>query len=177
MATDPQDTEKELIGRCQKGDQNAFKKIYDLHAPKMYMVAQRYMNNQDDAQDVLQDAFVRIFKNLKNFRFQGSFEGWCRRILVNTAIEHLRKAKNIFGNLDELPEQSIAAKGQSNLELEELLDIVRKLPAGYRAVFNMYVIEGYSHKEIADELGITVSTSKSQLFKARAYLQNKISSN
>lgn len=175
MALGSIDTEKELIQRSVKGDQLAFRKIYDQLSPKLYMIALRYMDQDSDAQDVLQDSFIRIHQKLDTFGFKGSFEGWCKRIAINTAIEHLRKKnQKMFSSLDNVQEAGVQAKSLENLKLEDLMKKIRSLPAGYRAVFNMYVIEGYSHKEIASELGFTESTSKSQLFKAKKYLKNLI---
>lgn len=172
MAVEERDTEKELISHSVKGDQRAFRQIYDKYSPKMYMVALRYMNSDQDAQDVLQDGFIKIYQKLASFKFAGSFEGWCRRIVVHTAIEALRKSKqNLFDGIDALQAETTTSGSLEQLQLEDLMKSIRELPLGYRTVFNMYVIEGYSHKEIAEELGITTNTSKSQLFKARNYLQ------
>jgi len=172
MAVEDRDTEKELIALSVKGDQQAFRKIYEKHSPKMYMVALRYMNSDHDAQDVLQESFIKIYQKLSSFQFAGSFEGWCRRIVVHTAIEFLRKSKqNLVEGMDSLEKRATPSLSLEKLQMEDLLNSIQKLPAGYRTVFNMYIIEGYSHKEIAQELSISVSTSKSQLFKARNYLQ------
>lgn len=175
MTAGKRDTEWKWVERCLQGDHSAFEQIYNELSPKMYAVSLRYTQNNDDAQDVLQEAFIRIYKNLKQFKFNGSFEGWCRRIVSNTAIEALRKKGRMKVNSsDELPEVPIDAQSFEKLKYEDLMRLVRELPDGYRSVFNMYVIDGYSHKEIAEILGVTESTSKTQLYKARLALQKRV---
>lgn len=176
MSSKNRDIEKRLIQESVAGDQLAFRTLYEKLSPKMYTVALRYMNSEHDAKDVLQDAFIRVYKKLSSFRFAGSFEGWCRRIVVHTAIEHIRRSKaSMFGDIEQV-RQGVDPKSLSNLQLADLMKAIQGLPTGYRTVFNMYVIEGYSHKEIAEELGVTESTSKTQLFKARNQLQAVIRS-
>ncbi|MBY0477559.1 MAG: RNA polymerase sigma factor [Chitinophagaceae bacterium] len=151
------------------------KQLYDQFSPKMYAVCLRYMGNADDAQDILQEGFIKIYKNLERFRGDGSFEGWIRRIFVNTAIEQIRK-KKLNVSLSER-EETIEFKTVSaieNINAKDLLNIVRELSPGYRSVFNLYVVEGYSHKEISELMGISEGTSKSQLARARMILQEKI---
>ena len=175
MATGKKDTEWSLVRRCLDGDASAFETIYNLFSDKMYAVSLRYTRQDEDAKDVLQDAFVRIYKNLDKFQFTGSFEGWCRRIVANTAIESLRKKGRLLEtSTEQLPEMEIAPKSLENLKVNDLMALVRSLPDGYRSVFNMYVIDGYSHKEIADILDVSESTSKTQLYKARLALQRMI---
>jgi RNA polymerase sigma factor (sigma-70 family) len=145
----------------------------------MYAVCLRYCSDADDAQDVLQDGFVKVFKNLEKYRGEGSFEGWIRRIFVNTAIEHYRKKTNLT-SLNDVMEGSFEDNNWSafdNLAEKDILNIVRQLSPGYRTVFNMYVVEGYSHKEIGEILNITEGTSKSQLARAKALLQKMIQEN
>jgi len=135
----------------------------------------RYTANSDEAKDLLHDGFLKVFENIKNFNYSGSFEGWVRRIMINTTIDHYRKNKNIFTrdaeefkNLqNEEPDYDVLSK----LRVEEILKAVQSLSPAYKAVFNLYVIEGYSHKDIAEELGITVGTSKSNLAKAKNNLK------
>lgn len=175
MAADKRDTEWKLVEQCLRGDHSAFELIYKMLSPKMYAVSLRYTHHDQDAQDVLQEAFIRIYKNLGQFKFNGSFEGWCRRIVSNTAIEALRKKGRIKESSTEvLPELPIDPKSFEKLKYEDLMKLVRELPDGYRSVFNMYVIDGYSHKEIGEMLGVTESTSKTQLYKARLALQKKV---
>lgn len=168
-------TETDLIKGCIEGNIRMQKELYDKFSPKMYAVCLRYMGNADDAQDILQEGFIKVFRNLERFRGEGSFEGWIRRIFVNTAIEQIRKRK-IDVSLTE-KEEIIEYKSVSavdNINEKDLLKIVSELSPGYRSVFNMYVVEGFSHKEIGDLLGISEGTSKSQLARARMILQEKI---
>ena len=132
------------------------------------------MGNQDDAKDALQEGFIKIFRNIKKYAFTGSFEGWLKRIIVNTSIEQIRKRK-MHLNIEDIniDKPGFANEMQLNtIDSDKILALVQKLPSGYRTVFNMYCVDGYSHKEIAKELGVSESTSKSQLFKARKMLQN-----
>ncbi len=175
MTTGKRDTERKLIEQCLQGDHAAFELIYKDLSPKMYAVSLRYTQQDQDAQDVLQEAFIRIYKNLSKFRFSGSFEGWCRRIVTNTAIEAIRKkGRSKETSTEVLPDQPVDAKSFERLKMEDLMRLVRSLPDGYRSVFNLYVIDGYPHKEIAEMLGISESTSKTQLYKARLTLQRMI---
>ena len=167
-------TEKSLIENCINGNRKSQKQLYDFFSPKMYAICLRYAKNQMDAEDILQDAFVKLFNNLYKFRGEGSFEGWVRRIFVNTAIEHLRR-NNIKTTDGEGLENAIVDKHESALDSlykKDLIKTVTKLSEGYRTVFNLYAIEGYSHKEIAKKLGITESTSKSQFSRAKAILRD-----
>jgi RNA polymerase sigma factor (sigma-70 family) len=168
-----QDTD--LISGCLVGDRRSQKELYDKFSAKMYAVCMRYMGNADDAQDILQDGFIKVFKNLEKFRGEGSFEGWIRRIMANTAIEQLRKKKLNFSTADKEEQLEYKAPGAvDNLSEKDLLKIVSELSPGYRTVFNMYVVEGYGHKDIGDILGISEGTSKSQLARARMILQEKV---
>lgn len=168
-------SDADLIKGCIEGDRRMQKQLYDQFSPKMYAVCLRYMGNADDAQDILQEGFIKIFKNLERFRGDGSFEGWVRRIFVNTAIEHIRKKKlnlSLTEKEDTIEFKSVSAI--DNINEKDLLKIVRDLSPGYRSVFNLYVVEGFSHKEIGELLGINEGTSKSQLARARMILQEKI---
>ncbi|MBS1563780.1 MAG: sigma-70 family RNA polymerase sigma factor [Bacteroidetes bacterium] len=150
--------------------------LYQRFSPKMYAVCLRYANNTDDAQDLLQEGFIKVFRNLARFRNEGSFEGWMRRVFVNTAIEHYRRKVNL-NSIGEREEQTIPDNSLNILdELGErdIVQLVQELAPGYRSVFNMYVIEGYSHKEIGEMMGISEGTSKSQLARAKAILQKKV---
>ena len=142
----------------------------------MFSVCVRYTRHEMEAEDVLQDAFIKIFDNIGKFEFKGSFEGWIRRIVVNTALKNYSKKsfKQEQIGLENHPELPMEPDIYKHLEEEALLGIIAKLPEGYRLVFNLYAIEGYSHKEIADMLGIQESTSRSQLVKARKMLQSMI---
>ena len=142
----------------------------------MYGVCLRYVANADDANDILQEGFIKVYKNLDKFRREGSFEGWVRRIFVNTAIEQFRKKVKLY-NVDEVQENTIEDKELTALDLlatKDIINIVNELSPGYKAVFNLHVIEGFSHKEIAEVLGITEGTSKSQLARAKGVLKKII---
>lgn len=150
--------------------------LYHRYSPKMYGVCLRYSNNTDDAQDLLQDGFIKVFKNLEKYRGDGSFEGWMRRIFVNTSIEQFRKNTRMT-TVSEPQESNFEDRelgALDNIAAKDIIKIVQQLSPGYRQVFNMYVIEGYTHKEIGDILGISEGTSKSQLARARAILQKMV---
>ncbi len=169
--------ENRLIENCISGNRKAQKELYDLYSPKMFAICLRYTKSQMDAEDILQEGFVKLYNNLHRFRGEGSFDGWVRRIFVNTAIEHIRK-RNLNMASGEGLENSIADKHKSALDNLYEKDIIKSsmnLSEGYRTVFNLYAVEGFSHKEIANHLGITESTSKSQFSRAKAILRNVIS--
>ncbi len=168
--------ESHLIENCLKGERKSQKALYDMYSPKMYSICLRYCKNQMDAEDVLQEAFIKLFNNLNRFRGDGSFDGWVRRIFVNTAIEHIRR-KSLSTAMGEGLENSVIdcqKNGLDNLYEKDIINSSMSLSVGYRTVFNMYAIEGFSHKEIAKQLGITESTSKSQFSRAKAILRNVI---
>ncbi len=166
-------TEELLISDCLKGDRKAQKSLYEFYSPKLYSICFRYTKNEMDAEDVLQDGFVKLFNNLHKFKGEGSFEGWIRRIFVNTAIEHLRRKKlNTTGS--EYFENTLCDNQPSaldNLYSKDLIKSAKTLSRGYQTVFHLYAVEGYSHQEIAKKLGITESTSKSQFSRAKALLR------
>ena len=169
-------TENRLLENCIAGNRKSQKDLYDLYSPKMFSVCLRYSKNQMDAEDILQDGFVKLFNNLHRFRGEGSFDGWVRRIFVNTAIEHIRR-KNLNTTGGEGLENTIADKHRNaldNLYEKDIIKTASTLSDGYRTVFNLYAVEGYSHKEIAAQLGITESTSKSQFSRAKAILRNML---
>ncbi|MCW3115292.1 MAG: sigma-70 family polymerase sigma factor [Segetibacter sp.] len=168
--------EGQLIENCIKGERKSQKALYDMYSSKMYSICLKYSKNQMDAEDILQEGFVKLFNNLQRFRGEGSFDGWVRRIFVNTAIEHIRR-KSLNTTVGEGLENSVADKQQNALDKLYEKDIINSsltLSDGYRTVFNLYAIDGYSHKEIASKLGITESTSKSQFSRAKAILRNII---
>lgn len=169
--------EDELIKQSIEGNSLAQKQLYDKYSRKMMGVCLRYASSTDEAQDVLQDGFIKLFEKLESYSGTGSFEGWMRRIFVNTALDAYRKNKQERQTLDiddvgyflsvkELITDKIAA--------EDLMKVLQKIPAGYRTVFNLYAIEGYSHKEIGEMLEISESTSKSQYSRAREFLKKII---
>lgn len=150
--------------------------LYQRYSPKMYAVCLRYSNNADDACDLLQDGFIKVYKNLEKYRGEGFFEGWVRRIFVNTSIEHFRR-KTKLTTISDTQETNIEDKEWGAFDTmaeKDIIKIVQQLSPGYRQVFNMYVIEGYTHKEIGDILGISEGTSKSQLARAKVILQKMV---
>jgi len=150
--------------------------MYHRFSPKMYTVCLRYSGNQEDARDLLQEGFIKIFKNLAKYRGDGSFEGWIRRIFVNTSIEHFRKKVHLQ-NVNEKQETTIEDKEWNvldNLAEKDIIKMIHQLSPGYKAVFNLHVVEGYSHKEIAEILGINEGTSKSQLARAKTVLKKMV---
>jgi RNA polymerase sigma factor (sigma-70 family) len=171
-------TEAELIEGCIHGDQKFQYMLYRKFAPTMLAVCRRYTNSLEDAEDVLQDGFIKVFNNLDKYRRDGSLEGWVRRIMVNTALNQYRSnLKTLYQlDIDEL-QQVIEDARPSNfdkLNANVLLKMIETLPDGYKLIFNLYEIEGYAHKEIAEMLNISINTSKSQLLKARRVLQKKL---
>lgn len=168
------DFDSELIEKCILFDEKACERLYALHSPWLFSVCLRYASNKDDAQDMLQESFILIFNNLKKYSREGSFKGWMRKITVNCALGTFRKAAN------KISTQSIDASQENNvidisflenLEVDELRYFIDLLSPGRKQVFNAYVVEGYSHKEIAEQLGISEGTSKSQLFDAKRELK------
>ncbi len=169
-------TESDLINGCIDGNRRMQEELYRRFSPRMYAVCLRYAGNGEEAQDILQDGFIKVFKKLESFRGDGSFEGWIRRIFVNTAIEHFRRKKYLTP-VTEKEENTIEgnyASALDDLGTKDIMALVQQLSPGYRTVFNMYVVEGYSHKEIGDILGISEGTSKSQLSRAKVILQDMV---
>lgn len=168
--------EYELIKRCIAGDEPCRKMLFERFAGKMMTVCRRYAIDDMEAQDMLQDGFIRMFDKLHQFKFEGSFEGWLRKIMVNTAIRYCQRRKITFdeSHFSKAEKPDAEPSVYSGLTEEEILKLIAQLPNGYRMVFNLYVIEGYSHEEIAVMLNIEPGTSRSQLVKARKMLQNAI---
>lgn len=167
--------EQDLIRRCGENDRVAQRLLYDRFAPLLLGICRRYAGQQN-AEDVMQDSFVRVFQYLAQYRNEGSFEGWIRRVCVNTCIRHLEKAKRLTVDYygDGLPDHAIEPNVISQMSANELMALIDKIPDGYRTVFNLSAIEGYQHKEIAGLLGIEESSSRSQLTKARKYIQRSL---
>jgi RNA polymerase sigma factor (sigma-70 family) len=168
--------ESDLILGCIQGNRRMQQELYSRFSPRMYAVCLRFAGNVEEAEDILQEGFIKIFKKIDSFRSEGSFEGWVRRIFVNTAIEHFRRKKYMLP-VTEREETTIEGKSTSvldNLAAKDILALVQDLSPGYRTVFNLYVVEGYTHKEIADMLGISEGTSKSQLSRAKVILQDMV---
>ncbi len=169
-------TEKELIEGCIRENRKCQRELFRRYAGKMLAVSRRYARHHMEAEDIVQDAFIKVFDNIAKFESKGSFEGWIRRIVVNTALK--KHGKKSFTNekigIEDQKEGLLDPTAYADLEAQEILNLVAELPDGYRIVFNLYAIEGYSHREIAELLGIKESTSRSQLVKARKLLQQSI---
>ena len=166
----------EIIKGCLNDDKKSQRQLYEMFAPLMLSVCRRYICDFDSAQDVMIKAFMMVFDKLSQFRHEGNFEGWVRRIMVNESLSWLRKNKSMYLEVEiESADKEIDFEVVSaQLNVEDLMALVHGLPSGYRTVFNLYAIEGYSHSEIANQLGINVNTSKSQLSRARILLQKKM---
>lgn len=168
--------ESDLITGCLQGHRRMQEELYKRFSPRMYAVCLRYAGSSEEAEDILQEGFIKVFKKIDSFRGDGSFEGWMRRIFVNTAIEHFRRKRYLMP-VTEKEENSMEGKYSSALDdlgAKDIMALVQELSPGYRTVFNMYVVEGYTHKEIADILGISEGTSKSQLSRAKVILQEMV---
>lgn len=165
-------TEQQLIQACREEDRRAQKILYDRYTPVMFGVCKRYLKTREDAEDVLVEAFFKVLTNLHQFKGEGSFEGWIRRIVVNEALMYLRRRHN-FNMTVEISnyDAPAPAKAVGRLAEQDIMGMLDQLPTGYRTIFNLYVLEGYKHREIADMLGISINTSKSQLILARKRLQ------
>ena len=165
---------EQLIAKCKKQEIKAQEQLYRLYSGKLFSVCLKYSRNYAEAEDTLQDSFLTIFKKIAQYKNKGSFEGWMKRIAVNTALQRFRK-QQVFEIVDEealkTPEVEV---DEETVSLEFLLNLVQNLPDRYRMVFNLYVLDGYSHKEIAEMLDITTGTSKSNLARARGILKEKI---
>ncbi len=170
--------EEELVKRCNKHDRHAQEFLFNQFYKDLYLVAMRYLSDHHDAEDAIIQSFARVFKSLKNFSYkgQGSLGKWVRTILINESIRLLKKRSLIQFNEDVkyLEFQNSDANGLQQMQASDIIRMIEKLPTGYRTVFNLFVIEGYSHKEIANTLSISENTSKTQLKKARHHLMNNI---
>ena len=169
-------SEYDLARACQREERSAQEALYARYARRMFAVCLRYARHRAEAEDLLQEGFVRVFDKLDGFRMEGSLEGWIRRIMVHTCINHLRKRSvrdEVLGT-DHVQERSVSPEAVANLGQQELMALIGELPAGYRAVFNLYAIEGYNHAEIAALMGFGESTSRSQLAKARQQLKRRL---
>ncbi|MEL6866744.1 MAG: RNA polymerase sigma factor [Bacteroidota bacterium] len=176
---DKQSEDKRLIRQALQGKQAAYRNLYNLYKHSLFLVCLRYAKDRATAQDYLQEAFINIFKKLHHFDSEkGAFEPWAKRVTINICLMHIRKHSLYAVNLSAAEEiHAHTADALSNLSLQEMLEMIRQLPQGYKTIFNMYVIDGFSHKEIAATLEISVNTSKTQLRKARHLLQKKFIAN
>lgn len=162
-----------LIQKCTQGDRRAQTDLYNQYAPTMMSICRRYTKNTEEAEEVLINGFVKIFKNISSYTGKGNFEGWMKRIIVNEALNYQKQFKSKWDRVSLL-ERDTKTNSSTSDEAEDLLKMLQSLPTGYQTVFNLYAIEGYKHKEIAKMLNISENTSKSQLRKAKAMLQKII---
>lgn len=172
--------ESKIVEGCIAGKRKSQNQLYQKYASKMLGICLRYSGNMAEAEDILHDGFIKVFKNIKSFRQDGSFEGWIRRIMVNTAINHFNKRKKIKFLEEDISEyewqlvEEQTNESYNSVDPKVILDIIQQLPEGYRVVINLFAIEGYSHKEISTILNVSENTSKSQLFKARRKIRQKL---
>lgn len=175
-----QDHLNQLINKCIKGERHSQGNLYAELAPKMFVVCLRYARSREEAEEILQEGFMKVFEHLDQYRFTGSFEGWVRKIMVNCALQKYRNKSQLHAVVsieDVRTEYGGSENIHSQLSTKELLKLVQQLPPAYRMVFNLYVFEGMKHREIAEHLGISEGTSKSNLYDARAILQKAIAKN
>jgi len=167
---------KQIIKESAKGDVRAQEKLYRMFASKMFGVCLRYSKDTTEAEDNLQEGFIKVFSNIKSFRHEGSFEGWMRRIMVNVSLEKFRKQQVMYPveDISIYEGQHLSNDILSDISARELIELIQELTPRYRMVFNLYVMEGLSHDEISKELGISVGTSKSNLARARNILKGKV---
>lgn len=171
-------TIEDLVKRCKTNERKAQELLYKQFASKMMGVCLRYANDRMEAEDMLQNGFIRVFQKIADFRSEGSFEGWVRRIMVHSSIEYYRKHHKMLSvaDLEETgKEPSVNPVAIARLDAKDLMALIQQLSPGYRMVFNLYAVEGYSHKEIGEIMGISEGASKSQLSRARAILKEQIS--
>jgi RNA polymerase sigma-70 factor (ECF subfamily) len=173
-------TDQELIDGCLDGNARAQEELYKRFSSKMYGVCLRYSSNEMEAEDTLHEGFMKVFQNLSKYKFKGSFEGWVRRVMINTALKKFHREKHLYLKQDSIESsendfrEEYLPTGIDRLRAGELMKMVQKLAPGFRMVFNLYAIEGYSHREIGEMLEISESTSKSQLSRARIILQRML---
>lgn len=167
-------TEEVLLHGCLHNDPMAQKELYQRYSHKMLSVCYRFAHNREDAEDMLQEGFIKVFSQIHTFRFQGAFEGWIRRIMVHTCINHLKRNKKFNESVDIIHASGVQTREESVpsiVQAKQVIECIRMLPIGYRTVLNLYALEGYSHKEIAAVLDIEESTSRSQYTRARQMLE------
>lgn len=170
-------TEEAILQGCLKNNAAAQKALYEKYSAKMLVVCYRFAHNREDAEDMLQEGFIKVFSQIKSFENRGSFEGWIRRIVVHTCINILKKNKRFNESVDLLHASSLQVREDSIpsiIQAKEVVECIRMLPVGYRTVLNLFAIEGFSHKEIAAMLDIEESTSRSQYTRARALLEDAL---
>ncbi|MBT8232942.1 MAG: sigma-70 family RNA polymerase sigma factor [Saprospiraceae bacterium] len=167
-------SEANIIQRCKQQDPLAQKALYDKFSPVLYGICLRYLKNTTEAEDVLIESFYKIFNKINQFKSQGSFEGWMKRIVINESLMKIRKKNNLSLHVEIEKAYYVNEKSRviSDINYKELLQLLEDLPTGYRTIFNLYVIEGYKHREIAEKLGISINTSKSQLILAKKKMRD-----
>ncbi|MBY0537447.1 MAG: sigma-70 family RNA polymerase sigma factor [Chitinophagaceae bacterium] len=168
-------TEEAILQGCLQNDAAAQRELYHKYSPKMLAVCYRFAHNREDAEDMLQEGFIKVFSQIHTFRNQGAFEGWIRRIMVHTCINHLKKNKRFNESVDLIHANTIQIREEllpSIVQAKQIVECIRLLPMGYRTVLNLYAIEGYNHKEIAEMLDIEESTSRSQYTRAKQMLED-----
>jgi RNA polymerase sigma-70 factor (ECF subfamily) len=168
---------EELIEKCKKNNRKAQGELYNLYSKKMFTLCLKYSKNYAESEDNLQDSFMTILKKIKQYNGKGSFEGWMKRIVINTALQRYRKTSVLDVIKDDDFLEDVVEIEQENIPLDFLLSIIQELPDRYRLVFNLYVLDGFSHKEIASTLNVSIGTSKSNLSRARNILKDKIETN
>lgn len=167
-------TEQSILAGCLNNDPSAQRELYNRYSPKMLSVCYRYANSREDAEDMLQEGFIKVFTQMHTFQNKGAFEGWIRRIIVHTCINFLKKNKKFSNSIDLEQADYLEVKEEtmpSVMQARQIIECIRLLPLGYRTVLNLYAMEGYSHKEIADMLDIEESTSRSQYTRAKSMLE------
>jgi RNA polymerase sigma-70 factor (ECF subfamily) len=166
----------DLIARCKRGDRRAQQSLYELYVKAMYNTALRILENGDDAKDILQESFTDMFMKLDGFRMESSFGAWFKRIVVNKSLNHLRKKRMVFHDTDEIADVADEYEDSApfDYDINDVKRAVKDLPEGYKLVFNLYMFENFSHREIASEMGISEATSKSQLSRARKKLRELV---
>lgn len=181
MKSEYKDPLFEIIEGCVKGDSKCQQIIYQKLYGKMLGACMRYAKDREEAKDILQDGFLKVFLNIKLYTGSGSFEGWVRKVIINTALDYIRKSKQLIQyadsdyvdeNAEEIKEEE--SNNYQDISTEEIMKAVQQLPVAYRTVFNMFVVDGFSHQEIAEQLGINIGTSKSNLSKAKAHLKKAL---
>jgi RNA polymerase sigma factor (sigma-70 family) len=169
--------EASLLRDCLCGDRSAQYALYERYRPDMFRLCLRYSSSREEAEDMLQDGFITVFRDLDKFRSEGALGGWVRQVILRTALQHLRRRRWIFEPLNgiwEDPGPGLEQQTHNRLDAQHLTLLLQRMPSGYRTIFNLFVVEGYPHEEIAEMLGISASTSKTQLFKARNWLQARL---
>lgn len=171
-------TDKKLAKQCCKGDAKAQRELYEKYASQMLSVCRRYVRSQEDAEEVLSNAFIKVFRKIDQFKGDGALGGWIRRIMVNESLNFIRYQRNLFVEVEEENHSGFSHQDvQDDMNAEHLMTMINELPLGYRTVFNLYAIEGYTHREVGEMLEISENTSKSQLSKARKQLQERLGKN